>query len=51
MGENPAEQMKALLKEREPAYLQADAKLETDRKTAAQVVQDLISLARTGAGW
>ena len=51
MGEDPVEQMRVLLKEREPAYLQADAKLETDKKTAAQVAQDLVSLARTGAGW
>ena len=51
MGEDPVERMWALLKEREPAYLQADAKVETDKKTAAQVVQDVISLARTGAGW
>lgn len=51
MGEDPVDQMRVLLKEREPAYLQADAKLETDKKTAAQVAQDLVSLARTGAGW
>jgi shikimate kinase len=51
MGEDPVERMRALLKEREPLYLQADAKLETDKKTAAQVTQDLVSLARTGAGW
>jgi shikimate kinase len=51
MGEDPAELMKTLLKERQAAYLQADATVETDKKTAAQVVQDLISLARTGAGW
>jgi len=51
MGEDPVERMRALLKEREPAYLQADAKVETDKKTAAQVTQDLVSLARTGAGW
>lgn len=51
MGEDPVERMKALLKEREPSYLQADAKVETDRKTAVQVAQDLVSLARSGAGW
>ena len=51
MGEDPVERMKALLNEREAAYLQADAKVETDKKTAAQVAQDLVSLARSGAGW
>jgi len=50
-GDDPVERMKALLKEREAAYLQADAKVETDKKTAAQVAQDVMSLARTGAGW
>ena len=51
LGEDPVERMRVLLKERESAYLQADAKVETDRRTPAQVAQDVFSLARTGAGW
>jgi len=51
MGEDPEARMRDLLKEREPAYLKADAKVETDKKTAAQVADDIVSLARTGAGW
>lgn len=51
MGEDPVERMRVLLKERESAYLQADARVETDKKTVAQVAQDVVSLARTGAGW
>ena len=51
LGEDPVERMRVLLKERESFYLQADAKIETDKKTAAQVAQDVFSLARTGAGW
>jgi len=51
LGEDPVERMRGLLKEREATYLQADAKVETDRKTPAQVAQDVFSLARTGAGW
>lgn len=51
MGEDPAELMRKLLKEREPAYLEADAKIDTDRKTAAQVAGEVVKLAQTAAGW
>ena len=51
MGEDPETRMRALLKEREPFYQQADAKVETERKTAAQVAEEVVRLARTGAGW
>jgi shikimate kinase len=50
-GENPVERMRQLLKEREPAYLKADEKIDTDRKTAAQVTTEVVRLAQTRAGW
>jgi len=51
MGEDPAEQMRQLLKEREPAYLKADAKVETDKKTPPQVCAEIVRLAQAQAGW
>ena len=51
MGEDPALQMRQLLKEREPFYVLADATVETDRKAPAKVVEEIVRLARTRAGW
>jgi len=51
IGDDPATRMRELLKEREPFYLKADAQVETDRKTAAQVVVEVLKLARSMAGW
>lgn len=51
MGEDPASQMRELLKEREPFYVLADATVETDRKAPAKVVEEIVRLARTRAGW
>jgi len=51
MGDDPEAQMRVLLKEREPFYLKADAKVETDKKTPEQVVAEVVRLAQTGAGW
>ena len=51
MGEHPGLQMRQLLKDREPFYLQADATVETDRKPPAKVVEEVLRLARTRAGW
>ena len=51
MGEDPALQMRDLLKDREPFYVLADATVETDRKAPAKVVEELVRLARTRAGW
>jgi len=51
MGEDPSSQMRELLKEREPFYVLADATVETDRKAPAKVVEELVRLARTRAGW
>jgi shikimate kinase len=50
-GEDPASQMRELLKEREPFYVLADATVETDRKAPAKVVEEIVRLARTRAGW
>ena len=50
-GEDPSSQMRELLKEREPFYVLADATVETDRKAPAKVVEELVRLARTRAGW
>ncbi|HEV8305660.1 MAG TPA: shikimate kinase [Gemmatimonadales bacterium] len=51
MGQDPEQQMRALAKEREPFYQQADAKVDTDHKTAAQVAAEVVRLAQTSAGW
>lgn len=51
MGEDPALQMRQLLRDREPFYLKADATVETDRKAAAKVVEEIVRLARTQAAW
>ena len=50
-GESPVERMRQLIKEREPAYAQAHEKIDTDKRTAAQVAADVIRLAQTKAGW
>lgn len=50
-GEGPAERMRHLLKERDAAYALAHEKIDTDRKTAAQVAADVVRLAQTMAGW
>ena len=50
-GEGPAERMRHLLKERDAAYALAHEKIDTDRKTVAQVAADVVRLAQTMAGW
>jgi shikimate kinase len=50
-GEDPALRMQQLLREREAFYLEADAQVETDRKTAAKVADEVVELARRRAGW
>jgi len=50
-GESPAERMRQLIKQREPAYLQAHDKIDTDKKTAARVASEVVRLAQTMAGW
>ncbi len=51
MGEDPEAQMKVLIKDREPFYLKADAKVETDKQTPEQVAAEVLRLAQTSAGW
>ena len=51
MGDDPEAQMRVLIKEREPFYLKADAKVETDKKTPEQVTAEVVRLAQTSAGW
>jgi shikimate kinase len=51
LGEDPLGRMRILLQERETFYKQADATVETDRKTAEQVVVEIARLAETQAGW
>ena len=50
-GDSPAERMRQLLKERDASYAQAHEKIDTDRKTPAQVATDVVRLAQTMAGW
>jgi len=51
MGGEPSDRMRELLHDREAAYLEADATVETDRRSAADVAKDVVSLARSRAGW
>ena len=51
MGDDPEAQMRNLIKEREPFYARADAKVETDKKTPDQIAAEVVRLAQTGAGW
>jgi shikimate kinase len=50
-GESPVERMRQLVKEREPAYLLAHEKIDTDKKTATQVASEVVRLAQIKAGW
>jgi shikimate kinase len=50
-GEDPVARMRELLKEREAHYLQAEAHVETERRSPDQVAAEVIRLAQTGAGW
>lgn len=51
MGEDPEARMRELLKDREPFYLQADAQVDVEKRSAEQAAQDVVALARTRAGW
>lgn len=50
-GGDPAGRVKALLAEREPYYKLADYEVATDGKTAADVAQEVVQLARAHGGW
>lgn len=51
VGEDPIEKMRRLLQEREPYYLQAEATVKVDLKSAEQVAAEIMTLARERAGW
>ena len=51
MGEDPVARMRNLLKERAAFYEKADASVDTERKTTAQVAAEVVRLAQTRAGW
>lgn len=51
VGEDPVEKMRILLKEREAFYLQADAEVKADVKSAALLAEEIAVLARARAGW
>ncbi|MDZ4862862.1 MAG: shikimate kinase [Gemmatimonadota bacterium] len=51
VGEDPVEKMRILLKEREAFYLQADAEVKADVKSAALLADEIAVLARAHAGW
>lgn len=50
-GQDPVEQMRMLLKEREPFYNTADAEIKNDVKTAEAAADEIVALAREKAGW
>jgi len=50
-GEEPLAVLRALLKEREPYYLQADAEVKSDVRSPEQVAEEVVALARANAGW
>jgi shikimate kinase len=49
--EDPVEQMRQLLREREPFYLQAECEVKTDIKGPKAVAEEIVHLARERAGW
>ena len=51
MGEDPLARMRELQKEREPFYRAANAEVDTERKSAPEVVGEVIRLAQSSAGW
>jgi shikimate kinase len=51
VGEDPVEKMRALLKEREPYYTQADAEVRADTRPPNAIADDVLVLARARAGW
>jgi shikimate kinase len=51
VGEDTHEILRALLKHREPFYLQADAEVKNDMHAPEQVAEEIAVLARANAGW
>lgn len=50
-GQDPVEQMRNLLIEREPFYSTADAEIKNDVKTAEAAAEEIVVLAKEKAGW
>jgi shikimate kinase len=50
-GEDPLEQMRNLLREREPIYSRADAEVKNDTRTPESVADEIVTLAKEKAGW
>ncbi|MEO8140849.1 MAG: shikimate kinase [Gemmatimonadota bacterium] len=51
VGEDPVEQMRLLLKERDPYYVQADCEVKADVKPASALADEMLLLVRERAGW
>lgn len=51
VGEDPVDQMRTLLKEREPFYAMADAEIKNDVKTPEVAADEVVALAKEKAGW
>ncbi|MEO8295896.1 MAG: shikimate kinase [Gemmatimonadota bacterium] len=51
VGEDPVEQMRNLLRDRETYYSQADAEIKNDVKTPEVAADEVVALAREKAGW
>lgn len=50
-GSDPVEAIRELLKVREPFYSKAEVEVKCDIKTAEQVAEEIVALARNNAGW
>jgi shikimate kinase len=50
-GGDPGQKMRSLLEEREPFYLQADHKVDTEYGSAEAVAAEVMTLARKYGGW
>lgn len=48
---DPSQRMRELLQAREPFYLKAHAQVNADLGTAQAVANELLAVARAGAGW
>ena len=51
IGDDPVARMRQLQKEREPFYRAAHAAVDTDRKSAPQIANEVVRLAQSSAGW
>jgi shikimate kinase len=51
LGQDAFARMRALLREREAAYLTAHEVVDTDRKTPAQIAAEIARLAQSKSGW